>query len=391
MLIGLFNAVRAAGLPVSLRELLDLHAALEARLVHADHDDFYELARLLWVKDERLYDRFDQAFGAWWRGVATAPLDPDKTIPEEWLRRDLLRQLSDEEKARIEKLGGLEALMEAFRQRLAEQNERHAGGSRWIGTGGTSPFGAGGYHPEGIRVGPNGGGRTAVKVWERRQFRDLADDAELGVRNLQLALRRLRRFARQDAEEEFDLGGTIDATARDAGLLNVKMRPQRHNAIKVLLLLDIGGSMDDHVALCEQLFTAARGEFKRLTHYYFHNCVYERLWRHNQQRYSDSVDTLEVLRTHPPDTRLIFVGDAAMAPYEVTHPGGSVEHNNEEAGAVWLQRLATKFPKLAWLNPMPQRSWSYTVSNRMIAELLGERMYELTPQGIEQAVRALLR
>ncbi len=390
MLIGLFDAVRAAGVPVSLRELLDLHAALQARLAYADLDDFYALARLLWVKDERHYDRFDQAFGIWWRGAAGMAA-PDKPIPEEWLRQDFLRQLSEEDKARIEKLGGLEALMEAFRQRLTEQHERHAGGNRWIGTGGTSAFGAGGHHPEGIRVGSRGGGRSAVKVWERRQFRDLADDAELGVRNLQLALRRLRRFARQGAQDEFDLGGTIDATARDAGLLHVKLRPERHNAIKVLLLLDVGGSMDDHVQACEQLFTAARGEFKRLTHYYFHNCVYERLWRNNGTRYSDSIDTLEVLRTHPPDTRLIFVGDAAMAPYEITETGGSVEHNNAESGAVWLQRLAAKFPRLVWLNPMPTRTWNYTVSNRLIVELLGPRMFELTPQGIEQAVRVLLR
>lgn len=390
MLIGLFSAVRAAGVPVSLRELLDLHAALDAGLAYADQDDLYELVRLLWVKDERHYDRFDRAFGDWWRGVATASA-ADKPIPEAWLRQDFMRQFSAEEKARIEKLGGLDALMEAFKQRLAEQHERHAGGSRWIGTGGTSPFGAGGYHPEGIRVGSRSGNRSAVKVWERRQFRDLADDAELGVRNLQMALRRLRRFARQGAQDEFDLGGTIDATARDAGLLNVKLRPERHNAIKVLLLLDAGGSMDDHVQVCESLFTAARGEFKRLTHYYFHNCVYERLWRHNGTRYSDSIGTLEVLRTHPPDTRLIFVGDAAMAPYEITQPGGSLEYNNEESGAVWLQRLAAKFPRLAWLNPMPSHSWDYTVSNRLIVELLGPRMFELTPQGIEQAVRMLLR
>jgi uncharacterized protein with von Willebrand factor type A (vWA) domain len=277
MLIGLFNAVRAAGVPVSLRELLDLHGALQAHLAFADQEQFYELTRLLWVKDERHYDRFDQAFGAWWQGVESQPLAPDGVIPEEWLRRDFLRQLSDEDKAAIEKLGGLDALMKAFQERLAEQKERHAGGNKWIGTGGTSPFGSGGYHPEGIRVG-EGGNRSAVKVWDKRQFRGLADDAELGVRNLQMALRRLRRFARHGAQEEFDLGGTIDATARDAGLLNVKMRPERRNAIKVLLLLDIGGSMDDHINTCEQLFTAARGEFKRLTHYYFHNCVYERLW-----------------------------------------------------------------------------------------------------------------
>ena len=390
MLIGLFSAVRAAGVPVSLRELLDLHAALDAGLAYADQDDLYELVRLLWIKDERHYDRFDRAFGDWWRGVAMASA-ADKPIPEAWLRQDFTRQLSAEERARVEKLGGLDALMEAFKQRLAEQHERHAGGNRWIGTGGTSPFGAGGYHPEGIRVGSRGGNRSAMKVWERRQFRDLADDAELGVRNLQMALRRLRRFARQGAQDEFDLGGTIDATARDAGLLNVKLRPERHNAIKVLLLLDVGGSMDDHVKVCESLFTAARGEFKRLTHYYFHNCVYERLWRHNGTRYSDSISTLEVLRTHPPDTRLIFVGDAAMAPYEITQPGGSVEYSNEESGAAWLQRLATKFPKLVWLNPMPSHSWGYTVSNRLIVELLGPRMFELTPQGIEQAVRVLLR
>lgn len=391
MLLGLFQAARSAGVPVSLRELLDLHAALDARLVFADTDALYQLARVTWVKDERHFDRFDRAFGAWLNGVAAAPDPIDALIPEDWLRRDFMRTLSDEEKARIETLGGLDKLLEEFRKRLEEQKSRHAGGNRWIGTGGSSPFGAGGYHPEGIRVGPLGGGRRAVKVWDRREFRDLADDVELGSRNIQLALRRLRRFARQGAAEEFDIGGTIEATARDGGLLNIRMRPERHNAVKVLLLLDVGGSMDDHVRVCEELFSAAKSEFKRLTSFYFHNCVYEHLWSNNRERYNDRTPTAEVLRTYPPDTKLIFVGDAAMAPYEVTAIGGSVEHANPEAGSVWIKRLAARFPKLAWINPTPREHWNHTMSTQIIRELVDDRMYGLTPKELEAAMRALVR
>lgn len=391
MLIGLFDALRAATLPVSLRELLDLHAALDARLVFADVDAFYRLAKLVFVKDERHYDRFDRGFANWINAVESAKTPLDALIPEDWLRQDFLRRLSDEEKLKLEALGGLEKLMEAFRKRLEEQTGRHAGGNRWIGTGGTSPFGVGGYHPEGIRVGPNGGNRSGVKVWEQRNFRDLDDSVALGSRNIQLALRRLRRFARQGAADEFDIDGTIKATARDAGLLNVRMRPERHNAIKVILLLDVGGSMDDHVRVCEELFSAARSEFKRLHHYYFHNCVYEHLWTNNRQRYSERVPTNEVLRRYGADHKLIVVGDAAMAPYEISHPGGSVEHDNAEPGALWLQRLAAKFPHLAWINPNPRPAWDYTTSTRMIRELVDERMFELSPAGLDAAMRRLLR
>ena len=391
MLLGLFHAARAAGIPVSVRELLDLHAALDARLVFADSDALYRLARVVWVKDERHFDRFDRAFAAWLHGVAAAPDAIEALIPPEWLRRDVLRSLSEDEKAAIRSLGGLDALLEAFRKRLEEQKDRHAGGNRWIGTGGTSPFGAGGWHPEGIRVGNTGGNRRAVKVWERREFRDLADDVELGARNIQLALRRLRRFAREGAAEEFDIAGTIDATARDAGLLNVRMRPERHNAVKVLLLLDVGGSMDDHVRACEELFTAAKSEFKRLTSFYFHNCVYEHLWKNNRQRYHERTPTSDVLRTYPADTRLILVGDAAMAPYELTEVGGSVEHNNPEPGALWLQRLAARFPKLAWINPTPREHWTYTMSTDIVRGIIEDRMYGLTPKDLDAAMRALVR
>ena len=391
MLLGLFQAARSAGVPVSLRELLDLHAALDARLVFADTDALYQLARVTWIKDERHFDRFDRAFGAWLNGVAAAADPIDALIPEDWMRRDFMRMLSDAEKAKIEALGGLEKLLEEFRKRLEEQKGRHAGGNRWIGTGGSSPFGAGGYHPEGIRVGPQGSGRRAVKVWDRREFRDLADDVELGSRNIQLALRRLRRFARQGSAEEFDIGGTIDATARDGGLLNIRMRPERHNAVKVLLLLDVGGSMDDHVRVCEELFAAAKSEFKRLTSFYFHNCVYEHLWSNNRQRYTDRTPTAEVLRTYPPDTKLIIVGDAAMAPYEVTEVGGSVEHANPEAGSVWIKRLAARFPKLAWINPTSREHWNTTMSTMLIRELVDDRMYGLTPKELEAAMRVLVR
>ncbi len=391
MLLGLFQAARAAGVPVSLRELLDLHAALDARLVFADGEALYQLARAVWIKDERHFDRFDRAFGDWLNGVAMAADPIDALIPQEWLRRDFLRGLSDEEKARLESLGGLEQLLEEFRKRLKEQDKRHAGGSKWIGTGGSSPFGAGGYHPEGIRVGPQGGNRHAVKVWDKREFRDLADDVELGSRNIQLALRRLRRFARQGAEDEFDIAGTIDATARDGGMLNVKMRPERRNAIKVLLLLDVGGSMDDHVRICEELFSAARSEFKRLTSFYFHNCIYEHLWSNNRQRYQERTPTAEILRTYAPDTRLIIVGDAAMAPYEVTEIGGSVEHNNPEPGSTWIKRLVARFPRHAWINPTPREHWTYTHSTSLIRDLVEDRMFALTPSELEAAMRALIR
>ncbi|MDI5920015.1 VWA domain-containing protein [Halomonas sp. LR5S13] len=396
MFIGLFETLKRAGVPVSLRELLDLHAVVERGVVFADMEAFYRIARTVMVKDERHFDRFDRAFAAWFEGLESLDAAIEALIPDDWLRREFEKQLSDEGKARIESLGGLEKLIETFKQRLEEQKERHAGGNKWIGTGGTSPFGAYGYNPEGIRIGQEGSRhRRAVKVWDERRFRDYDDSLELGTRNIKMALRRLRKFARQGAAEEFDVDATIRETARDAGLLNVQMRPERHNAVKVLLLLDVGGSMDDHIRTCEELFSAARSEFKHLETYYFHNCIYEGLWRSNAQdqarRHTERIPTLDVLHTYSDDYQVVIVGDAAMSPYEITHPGGSVEHFNDEAGAVWLRRLVEKFPRLAWLNPKPPRAWEFTHSTQLIRELINDRMYPMTLKGLEGAMRELAR
>ncbi|MDI5892305.1 vWA domain-containing protein [Halomonas rhizosphaerae] len=396
MFIGLFETLKRAGVPVSLRELLDLHAVVERGVVFADMEAFYRISRTVMVKDERHFDRFDRAFAAWFEGLESLDAAIEALIPDDWLRREFEKQLSDEEKARIKSLGGLEKLIETFKQRLEEQKERHAGGNKWIGTGGTSPFGAYGYNPEGIRIGQEGSRhRRAVKVWDERRFRDYDDSLELGTRNIKMALRRLRKFARQGAAEEFDVDATIRETARDAGLLNVQMRPERHNAVKVLLLLDVGGSMDDHIRTCEELFSAARAEFKHLETYYFHNCVYEGLWRSNAhdqaRRHTERIPTLDVLHTYSDDYQVVIVGDAAMSPYEITHPGGSVEHFNDEAGAVWLRRLVEKFPRLAWLNPMPPRAWEFTHSTQLIRELINDRMYPMTLEGLEGAMRELAR
>ncbi|WP_048306926.1 VWA domain-containing protein [Halomonas sp. PR-M31] len=391
MFLGLFDTLKRADVPVSLRELLDLHAALERGVVFADINDFYRLARLILVKDERYFDRFDRAFAAWFKGIEDLDSAIEALIPDDWLRREFEKSLTEEEKAKIQSLGGLEQLIETFKQRLEEQKERHAGGNKWIGTGGTSPFGAYGYNPEGIRIGQDGSRhRRAVKVWDERHFRDYDDSLELGTRNLQMALRRLRRFCPHGAGEEFDIDATIEATARDNGLLNIRLKPERHNAIKLLLLLDAGGSMDDYIRICEELFSACRSEFKHLEHFYFHNCVYENLWRDNRRR-DKRISTQEVLRTFGADYKVVIVGDAAMSPYEVTHPGGSVEHFNEEAGAIWLKRLTTKFDKLVWLNPMPPRVWEYTHSTQLIRHLIDDRMYPTTLQGLEASVRELLR
>jgi uncharacterized protein len=396
MFIGLFETLKRAGVPVSLRELLDLHAVVERGVVFADMEAFYRIARTVMVKDERHFDRFDRAFAAWFEGLENLDAAIEALIPDDWLRREFEKQLSEEEKAQIESMGGLEKLIETFKQRLEEQKERHAGGNKWIGTGGTSPFGAYGYNPEGIRIGQEGSRhRRAVKVWDERRFRDYDDSLELGTRNIKMALRRLRKFARQGAAEEFDVDATIRETARDAGLLNVQMRPERHNAVKVLLLLDVGGSMDDHIRTCEELFSATRSEFKHLEPYYFHNCLYEGLWRNNSQhqarRHGERIPTLDVLHTYGDDYQVVIVGDAAMSPYEITHPGGSVEHFNDEAGAVWLKRLVDKFPRLAWLNPMPRRAWEYTHSTQLIRQLIDDRMYPMTLEGLENAMRELAR
>jgi hypothetical protein len=391
VLIRFFLMLRAAGVPVSITEFLALLDALKARLIGQSADDFYFLARATLVKDERHYDRFDRAFAAHFRGAELAfeaLLAAD--VPAEWLRDALRLQLSEEDKARIEALGGWEALMETLRRRLAEQKARHQGGGRWIGTGGTSPFGAHGYNPEGVRIGQDGSGqRRAVKVWDRREFANLDDSVELGTRNVKLALRRLRRFARQGAAEQLDLDATVDSTARKAGLLDIRMVPERHNAVKVLLFLDIGGSMDDHVRICEELFSAARGEFKHLEHFYFHNFVYESVWKDNRRRHSERTPLAEVMRTYGHDYKLVVVGDATMSPYEIVQPGGSIEHWNEEPGAAWMKRLLANYPHHAWLNPEPRERWDYTPSTRLTRELFEERMFPLTLEGLDRAMRSL--
>jgi uncharacterized protein with von Willebrand factor type A (vWA) domain len=390
MFITFLGELRAAGLPVSITEYLTLLRATEADLAGKRVEDFYFLARTCLVKDETRVDKFDRVFAHVFKGLDTLAEAVEAEVPTEWLLKLTERFLSEEDKAKIAALGGLEKLLETLKERLAEQKGRHQGGSKWIGTGGTSPFGNSGYNPEGIRIGGPGGQRRAVKVWEKREFKDLDDSVEIGTRAIKIALRRLRRFARTGAAEELDLEGTIGATARRA-YLDVRMRPERHNAVKVLLLLDIGGSMDDHVRVVEELFSAARSEFKHLEHYYFHNCLYEGLWKSNRRRRSEQTPTLEVLRTFPPDTRVVVVGDASMSPYEISHPGGAVEHWNQEAGAVWLQRLARAFPRLAWINPLPERHWAYTHSVGMIRDLVGGRMYPMTLEGLDAATRALSR
>ena len=390
MLVDFFLHLKARQLPVSTKELLALLEALQARLVGASLDDFYLLSRAILVKDEALYDRFDRAFGEYFKGVEALP-GLDAMIPEEWLELAAKRHLSEEDRLKLQKLG-YEKLFEQFKQRLAEQKERHAGGSKWIGTAGTSPYGHGGYHPEGIRIGgESAGNRTAIKVWEQREFRNLDDSVDLGVRNIKVALRRLRRFARQGAATELDLDGTIAGTARNAGWLDLQMRPERHNAVKVLLFLDIGGSMDDHIAACEELFSAARSEFKHLEHFYFHNCVYEGVWKDNRRRHGERMPTWDVIHTYGADYKLIFVGDATMSPYEIARPGGSVEHWNEEAGATWLERMLNTWSHAVWLNPLPEAHWTYAPSLHMIRQLFGNRMFPLSPDGLERAMRALSR
>jgi len=390
MLIKFFFMLRAGGLKVSITEFLTLLEVLEKRIAGYSVDEFYYLSRASLVKDEALFDRFDRVFAAHFKGVQDLFGEEAAEIPEDWLRKHFELGLTDEEKALIESLGGWEKLMETLRKRLEEQDERHEGGSKWIGTGGTSPFGAYGYNPEGIRIGQEGSRqRRAVKVWDKREFRNLDDSVELGTRNLKVALRRLRRFAREGAADELDLPDTIESTARNAGLLDIKMVPERHNAVKVLLFLDIGGSMDDHVRACEELFSAARGEFKHLEYFYFHNCVYEGLWKDNKRRHNDRTPTMDVLHKYSADYKLIFVGDATMSPYEIHYPGGSVEHWNEEAGSTWMQRLLDTYSKAIWLNPEPEQRWEYTPSIQMLNELMEERMYPLTVRGLEQGMRAL--
>jgi uncharacterized protein len=386
--------LRKAGLPASITEWLALMGAMKAGVADYDIDDFYYLARTTLVKDERHLDRFDRVFGEVFKG-----LEPPTTLtgeviqrelPEEWLKKLAERMFTAEEMAKIKAMGGFEKLMETLKERLAEQKKRHQGGNRMIGTNGTSPFGAEGYNPEGVRIGQEGGRqRRAVKVWDKREFRDLDDDAALGSRAMKLALRKLRRFARQGEANELDVDGTIGATARNAGTLDLKMRPERRNAVKILLLLDIGGSMDDHIRASEELFSAAKSEFKHLVHLYFHNCPYERFWKSNRRRAEQQVNTWEMLRTYGPDWRVVFVGDASMAPYEIVEPGGSVEHWNEEAGKVWLQRITTHFRRVAWINPTPQKHWGYTTSINLIHDAVEGRMFPMTLDGLDGVARAL--
>ena len=388
MLIEFFYHRKSRNIKTSTREYLTLLEAMQARVSDHSIDEFYYLSRTCLVKDEAAYDRFDQAFAEYFRGVERIPgLDAD--IPEEWLRLMAKKHLSDEDKAKLEKLG-LDKLMEEFRKRLKEQKGRHAGGSKWVGTGGSSPFGNGGYHPEGIRVGGDtAGNRTAVKVWEQREFKNLDDTVELGTRNIKVALRRLRRFAREGAADELDLEGTIRGTAENAGWLDLKMRPERHNKVKVLLFLDIGGSMDDHVRTCEELFSACKTEFKHLEYFYFHNCVYDHVWKDNGRRKSDIIPLWDVMHKYGPDYKLVLVGDATMSPGEITQPGGSVEYFNKEAGAVWMRRLLDTYPSTVWLNPEPERYWEYRHSISIMNEILGERMYPLSISGLERAMRQL--
>jgi uncharacterized protein len=390
MFVNFFLELRQAKVPVSLREYLTLMEAMKRGVADYSVEDFYYLSRSALVKDERNLDKFDCVFGHCFKGLETP--EEEIAIPEEWLRKLGEKHLTDEEKRQIEALGGWDKLMETLRRRLEEQKKRHQGGSKWIGTAGTSPFGAYGYNPEGVRIGQDGNRHNkAVKVWDKREFRNLDDQVEIGTRNIKVALRRLRRFAREGAASELDLDDTIRSTARNAGWLDLKMVPERHNAVKILLLLDIGGSMDGHIKTCAELFSAARAEFKHLEFFYFHNCPYEEMWKDAQRRHAENVPTMQVLHTYDSSYKLIFVGDASMSPYELMQPGGSVEHWNEEPGHVWLSRLLVTYPKAVWLNPVPERYWPSTGSIGMVRQLMEDRMFPLTLEGLDKAMRRLTR
>ena len=394
MFVPFFETLRRAGVPVSLREYLTFLEGMGAGLATYDIEAFYYLARAAMVKDERHIDRFDQAFAHSFRGLEDLSVDTvlqALDLPEDWLRKLAEKHLSDEEKAGIEALGGFDKLMETLRERLKEQQGRHQGGSKWIGTAGTSPFGAYGYNPEGVRIGQNESRhKRAVKVWDKREFRNLDDSVELGTRNIKVALKRLRRWARDGAEEELDLDGTIRATA-EHGYLDVQTRPERRNAVKVLLFLDVGGSMDPFIKVVEELFSAARAEFKHMEYYYFHNCLYEGVWKDNRRRWDAQTPTWEVLNTYGADYKCIFVGDASMSPYEVAYPGGASEHWNAEAGQVWLRRAREHWSDTLWINPVPERHWSYTQSIGMIAEIFDNRMVPMTLEGLDRGMRMLTR
>jgi uncharacterized protein len=391
MLTEFFLKLKSHKLPVSIKEWLTLLEAMQKNVISPSIDEFYYLSRTTLVKDENNFDKFDRAFGEYFQGVesiAGAELD----VPLEWLLKQAELNLSPEEKAMIESLGGWEKLMETLKKRLEEQKGRHQGGDKWIGTAGTSPFGAYGYNPEGIRIGQDKSrNRSAVKVWDAREYRNLDDSVELGTRNIKVALRRLRKFAREGAPDELDLDTTIDKTARNAGYLDLMMRPERHNAVKVLMFLDIGGTMDDHIKLCEELFSAAKTEFKHLEYFYFHNCLYDQVWKDNRRRHSERARTFDIMHKYGHDYKLVFVGDATMSPYEILQPGGSIEYSNEEAGAVWMKRMLEVYPRAIWLNPEPEEIWGYRQSIGILKEIMGGRMYPTTIQGLERAMRALVK
>jgi len=391
MFFDFMDALRSAGIPASLKEHLALLEALEKDVIAQSPEEFYYLSRATLVKDEGQLDRFDQVFSHVFKGLETSFDEQNATIPEDWLRKVAEKYLSEEEMAKIEALGDWDKIMETLKERLAEQEKRHEGGSKWIGTGGTSPYGNGGYNPEGVRIGGESKHNKAViKVWEKREYQNLDHTKQLGTRNIKMALRRLRRFAREGAADELDINGTIEGTARQ-GWLDIKMRPERHNAVKLLLFLDVGGSMDPFIKMCEELFSAATSEFKNLEFFYFHNCLYEGVWKDNRRRFTERTPTWDILHKYGHDYKVIFVGDASMSPYEISHPGGSVEHFNEEPGAVWMQRMMNTYPAAAWLNPVPEKQWGYSQSVRMFQELLKDRMYPLTLNGLDDAMRELTR
>jgi uncharacterized protein with von Willebrand factor type A (vWA) domain len=389
MLINLFQTVRSSGVPCTLRELLDLLGALEKQLVYANVDDFYYLSRAILVKDEKHYDKFDKAFDIYFKGIEKLEDIFQALIPEDWLRKAFEKELHPEELKKIKSLGGLDKLLEEFKKRLEEQKERHEGGNKWVGTNGTSPFGHGGQNPEGIRVGGEGGQKSAVKVWEQRQFSNLDDSIIIGIRDIKMALRRLRKFARQGNDLELDMDGTIKSTAKNAGYLDIHMVPERLNTVKVIVLFDVGGSMDPYIKLCEELFSAIKTEFKHLEYYYFHNCIYESVWKDNLRRSQERFLVQDMINKYSSDYKVIVVGDATMAPYEITNPGGSIEHWNEEAGHVWIKRLSDHFDNIAWLNPVPDDHWDYTSSVCILRDLFDKRMYPLTLKGLEEGMAEL--
>ena len=392
MFTGFFHKLKKTGIPVSIREYLDFISGLGKGVTQLDTNMFYYFARSSLVKDEKYFDRFDKVFSEFFEGALNVGEEILANIPEQWIRDALQKNLSEEEKRKIESLGGWDKLLETLKERLKEQKKRHQGGNKWIGTGGTSPFGSGGYNPEGIRIGNEGKRQgKAVKVWEQRLWSNFDDTKTLGIRDIRVAVRRLRKFAREGVPEEFDIDETVSSTAKNAGYLDVKLRPERKNRVKILLFLDVGGSMDPHIEACEEIFSAARSEFKNLEHFYFHNCIYEILWKNNPRSSQDIISTYDVLRKFGSDYRIIFVGDASMSPYEITYPGGSIEHWNEEAGIIWLDRLSAHFDSITWLNPEPSKFWNSSESNRIINEIFDGNMFELNLKGIEEAMKVLAR